>query len=135
MDAIGVDMALLVDIINYQMKAIAVAHEMEELQRAVEAADMLLDVYRWKNFPTEAQHGKAPTAIGAVLTLVHLRLAQICHVLRDEADPETIGANHNEANTLEAGVVLKPWSSRRRQQHAKEELKRVQAEIKAARSR
>ncbi|MCL2724827.1 MAG: hypothetical protein FWD69_10370 [Polyangiaceae bacterium] len=117
------------------MTKIAVAHEMEELQHAVEAADLLLDVYRWKNFPTDDQYGRAPAAIGAVLSLVQLRIIQLARVLRDDEDPSTIATEHNEAGSGDRGVVLESWSPKRREQKAREALRQVQREIKVARER
>lgn len=98
---------------------VSLAAEFANLGHALNAAVIISEALADGGLPTAEATARAPTAITAVLTLVHSRLAQVQRVLRGNEDPKTILEPHNVTGELspeeDQEVRLRAWTY---EQHA-----------------
>jgi len=98
---------------------VSIAAEFANLGHAVNAAVIISEALADGGLPTAEATARAPTAITAVLTLVHARLEQVQRVLRGNEDPKTILEPHNVTGELspeeDQEVRLRVWTY---EQHA-----------------
>ncbi|MBN1208531.1 MAG: hypothetical protein JXB05_26965 [Myxococcaceae bacterium] len=98
---------------------VSLAAEFANLGHAVNAAVIISEALADGGLPTAEATARAPTAITAVLALVHSRLAQVQRVLRGNEDPKTILEPYNATSELspeeDQEIRLKVWTF---EQHA-----------------
>ncbi len=87
--------------------AVSLAAEVQELEGVVVAAKLLVDLLRYQQWGEVGDVERIPRATSALLALLACRMKQTARVLRGDASPETILAQHNEGvGDEEEGVVL-----------------------------
>lgn len=100
---------------------VSLAAELSHLGDAVNAATLLSQAVAEGAISTSEATAQAPSAITAVLELVHARLMQVRRVLRGYEDPADILTQHNATGEPQPGddpdVVLRPWTPSQRAAH------------------
>ncbi|WNZ59558.1 hypothetical protein QEG98_26320 [Myxococcus sp. MxC21-1] len=100
---------------------VSLAAELAHVGDAVNAAAILSECVSQDLLPSEEAQTQAPTAITAVLGLVHARLLQVRRVLRGTEDPAAIRTSRSARGEPQLGddpdVVLRPWTPAQRAAH------------------
>ena len=115
-------------------KLVSLAAELSHLGDAVNAGTLLSQAMVEGTLSTAEATAQAPSAITAVLGLVHARLMQVRRVLRGAEDPEDIRTSSNATGEPQPGddpdVVLRPWTpAQRAAHHAREQAAERNEEI------
>lgn len=115
-------------------KLVSLAAELSHLGDAVNAGTLLSQAMVEGTLSTAEATAQAPSAITAVLGLVHARLMQVRRVLRGAEDPENIRTPSNATGEPQPGddpdVVLRPWTPvQRAAHHAREQAAERNEEI------
>jgi hypothetical protein len=102
-------------------KLVSLAAELSHLGDAVNAGTLLSQAMVEGTLSTAEATAQAPSAITAVLGLVHARLMQLRRVLRGVENPADILTPHNATGEQQPGddpdVVLRPWRPAQRAAH------------------
>ena len=100
---------------------VSLSAELGHLSDAVNAAGLLTEALALETLPSEEAKAKAPSALSAVLGLVHMRLELVRRVLRGAEDPVSLLSPHNATGEPRPGddadVVLRPWRPAQRAAH------------------
>ena len=93
-------------------KAVDLAYEVLDLEDAIAAALLLVELGDHDQFEDERQAKRAVAGTAAVLRLIGYRLRHLGRVLRREEDPATLRSPSNEAVKGTNNVTLDPWIDR-----------------------
>ncbi|NNC16685.1 hypothetical protein HJC22_13265 [Corallococcus exiguus] len=97
---------------------ISLAAELAHVGDAVNAAAIISECLSLEVLPSEEAQAQAPTAIYAILGLVHARLIQVRRVLRGAEDPARLRSPRSATGEPQPGddpdVVLRPWTPAQR---------------------
>jgi hypothetical protein len=74
---------------------VSISFELDEVEAAVQAARLAVDLLRFDAAVTEEDAEGVPCAVSGVLALVGCRLRDVSRVIRGSAPPRSIVAPHN----------------------------------------
>ncbi len=102
-------------------QCVSVAAELAHIAKAVDAAALLTEALAQEALSSEEAKALAPGALGAVLDLIQIRLAQVGRVIRGAEDPAKLLTRFNGAPPWTAGedpdLRLQRWTPAQRAAH------------------
>jgi hypothetical protein len=121
-------------------KALSLAFEVDELERAIDGARVLLDEYRLGSITDAADEEHVPRHVSAILGIVAARMRLVRSAVRGGLNPKLVWSPFNaQPGPPQAGddpdVTLTGWNPRERVAHAMRERRLAEYDLGPVRPR